>query len=118
MPAKHAAKPSCQLIGPPKSDEADEIVAASSEIKLSKTIAVEARSACAIMIGARCFGLFGVIFQRRGRHAESSGDWHLKHAAHNGDQCVVMDRMRDGVHQFATNCRSDRRSGIKLIVHL
>jgi hypothetical protein len=37
------------LIGPPKSDKADEIVAASSEIKLSNTIAVEARSACAII---------------------------------------------------------------------
>src|SRR5256714_6871335 len=52
MPAKHAAKPSGHVIGPPKSDNADEIVAASSEIKLSKTIAVEARSACAIMIQA------------------------------------------------------------------
>jgi hypothetical protein len=37
------------LIGPPKIDNADEIVAASSETKLSKMIAVEARSACAIM---------------------------------------------------------------------
>ena len=52
MPVKHAANPSGHVIGPPKSDNADEIVAASSEIKLNKTIAVEARSACAIMIGA------------------------------------------------------------------
>ena len=52
MPGKHAANPSGHVIGPPKSDNADEIVAASSEIKLNKTIAVEARSACAIMIGA------------------------------------------------------------------
>ncbi|PYL18550.1 MAG: hypothetical protein DMF41_12115, partial [Verrucomicrobia bacterium] len=43
------AKPSGQLSGPPKIDNDDDIVAASSETKLSKMIAVEARNACAIM---------------------------------------------------------------------
>src|SRR5207247_8612017 len=47
--AKQVAKPSGQLSGPPKIDNDDDIVAASSETKLSKMIAVEARNACAIM---------------------------------------------------------------------
>src|SRR5574338_212808 len=61
MPAKHAANPSCHVIGPPKSDNADEIVAASSETKLSKTIAIEARSDWAI-----------ILKQRDDSHAERS----------------------------------------------
>src|SRR6266566_6250681 len=49
IPVKQVANPSGQLIGPPKIDNADEIVAASSETKLSRMIAVEARRAGAIM---------------------------------------------------------------------
>src|SRR5436190_5491827 len=49
IPAKQAANPSGQLSGPPKIDNADEIVAASSETKLSRMIAVEAKRAGAII---------------------------------------------------------------------
>src|SRR5947208_4235390 len=49
IPAKQLAKPSGQLIGPPKIDNADEIVAASSETKLSRMIAVAAKSVGVIM---------------------------------------------------------------------
>src|SRR6266700_3063557 len=52
IPVKQVANPSGQLIGPPKIDNADEIVAASSETKLSRMIAVEARRAGAIMVRA------------------------------------------------------------------
>src|SRR5215467_16033815 len=114
MPAKQAAKLSGQLIGPPNIERADEIVAASSETKLSKTIAIEARSACAIMFGDLCrFGLFGVIFQSRRGQAESSRCSYLNHAAHDRDQRVMMNRVSDCVHEFTTNCRSNRRRRIE-----
>jgi len=50
MPAKQLTKPTRQLNGPPKMDNAEDTAAASSETKLSKMIAAEAKRVAAIMV--------------------------------------------------------------------